>query len=93
MALGILAFLLLLAANAHYPCLLHNVLLAECARALIIFNECVVAIALLLQIRKQAMDSRESNKAVGDVDSDGLGVGESDQGEANINDRSSKCIC
>jgi len=62
------------------------VLLAECACALIIFNACVVAIALLLQIRKQAMDSQESNKPVGDVDSEGLGVEERDPGEISIKD-------
>jgi hypothetical protein len=45
-----------------------------------IFNECVVAIALLLQIRKQTMDSREGNEPVGVVDSEGLGVAESDPG-------------
>ena len=86
MALGILAFLLLPAANVHYPYLLHNVLLAECACALIIFNECAVAIVLLSQIRKQAMDSQEHNKPVGDVDSEGLGVGESDPGEISMTD-------
>ena len=69
--------------------LLHNVLLAECACALIIFNECAVAIALLLQIRKQAMDSQESNKPVGDDDSEGLGVGESDSGEISMTDGAS----
>ena len=69
--------------------LLHNVLLAECSCALIIFNECVVAIALLLQIRKQAMDSQEGNKPVGDVVSEGLGVGESDPGENSITDGAS----